>query len=260
MIKEFGNLSRKDIRKFYAQLHHVILEKLDLDHLIQENPELFEKHIKHLPPWSIYYELPYTHFLGVFFKCIGMFEIVDQLQKQEDPYGAIIDWAESDPEAPDEMYNLPIEEQAVFLSIFMAMLRNFESIQRHFLSLNHLIERARQGEDEALFDAVTVDSMVLSGPTASARIAEAEFYSDKRFFDLLSKAITKTRPRRPRQDLDDARYLIAVFDEAQTLAACSYEEIHDVLVEDLQVYPDDIKDSFEGLKKLISRRKRPAGT
>ena len=54
--------------------------------------------------------------------------------------------------------------------------------------------------------------------------------------------------------------MLSALDEATGLSNLSYEQIHSLMVDDLQLYPDDAKDSFSGLKKLIQRRQKDIGT
>ena len=54
--------------------------------------------------------------------------------------------------------------------------------------------------------------------------------------------------------------MLTALDQAGGLDNLSYESMHQLSVDDLELYPDNLKDSFSGLKKLIQRRKKTVGT
>lgn len=259
MKKEFGKLSSQQIKRLLALVEKGLDEKLDLEQSINEDPNKVSNFIKDKAHWSIYYELPYPHFLGLFFIALGFSDKIKEFASLEDPQEAVISWGESEPMLSPEPDDQSDEEKIIIFGLMMAMTRNFSAIQQFHIPINDLIAKAKE-DDEALFDAITVDRHVLNTPTATTRIARAEATNDGQFFDLLTKAINKTRPRRPKEDFDILRYMLSALDEATGLSNLSYEQIHSLMVEDLQLYPDDVKDSFSGLKKLIQRRQKDIGT
>lgn len=259
MKKDFGKLSSQQFERLLVLVQKGLGEKIDLETAIDKDPDKVSNFIKDKAHWSIYYELPYPHFLGLFFIALGLSDKLKEFASFEDPQEAVITWAESDPMPTPEPDDLSDEEKITIFGLMMAMIRNFSAIQQFHIPINSLIEKAKE-DDEALFDAILVDRHVINTPTASSRIARAEFTHDGKFFDQLAKAIKKTRPKRPKEDFDILRYMLSVLDEAAGLSNLSYEQIHSLMVDDLQLYPDDVKDSFSGLKKLIQRRQKDIGT
>ncbi len=257
--KEFGKLSSQQFKRLLDLVQKVLSEDIDLEQFIDENPDKVSNFIQDKVQWSIYYELPYPHFLGLFFIALGLNDKIKELASLDDPQEAAISWGESDPMLPPEPDDQSDEEKFLVFGLMIAMTRNFSAIQQFHISINELIYKAKE-DDEALFDAILVDRHVINTPTATTRIARAEATNDEAFFDLLSKAIRKTRPRRPQEDFDILRFMLSALDEAAGLSNLSYEQIHCLIVDDLQLYPDNAKDSFSGLKKLIQRRKKDIGT
>lgn len=257
--KEFGKLSKEQLERILALLHRAISDKLELETALKDKPEQFELLIQNAIPWCYFYEIPYIHFLAVFIYSMGLSDQIQDLAKQEDPQEAVITWTENDPEVPDYVYDYTDEEKGMFLSMLMAMLKNIEAIQLFHRSMNDLIIAGRGGNDEAFFDAVLIDRVAVGCPSILERITIAEFANDRDFGNLLSKAITKTRPRRPKPELDFARYMASVLDEAIGLSNMSVEAIYDVLVVDLEVYPAHGADPFEGVKKFVQRRSKSVG-
>ena len=258
--KEFGKLSSQEFRRLFALIHESSQEKEEFEKDLKDNPEQFSKFLNNIAPWSVYYELPYAHFYALFFVATGMDEQVIELSKSEDPDVAVIEWAESDPDSELNIEELSKEEQSVLFGLFIAMIRNFTSMQLFHVTINELLIKARNGDDDALLDAIYVDRHVLNCPTSTLRIARAEAREEENFLDALSRAIKRSRPRRPSKEYDITRVMLTALDQAKGLDNISYESIHDLFVDDLQIYPDDKKDSFSGLKKLIQRRKKAVGT
>lgn len=254
-IKDLGNISSKELRLFYAQLHNVLQEKTDFQNLIKTDQEGFAHLQKHLTTWADFYEMPFPNFILFFFNYIGMLDQIKKVLLGKQPVDSIIQWMETNPESDIDPDNISDEEKGIIFSMFIALTKDIEAILRYSVSMHDLIRQTKENDDKALFQAITIDRMVLTCPTAANRIAEAEFSSDKKFFLSLSNAINGHKPRRPKPELDEVRYLLAVLEETKSLAKISHEKLFDVLVNDLQVYSDAGKDPFEGLKKLIQRRK-----
>jgi hypothetical protein len=257
--KEFGKLSSQQLRRLFSLLYQGIDNQKELDDLIAEDPEKLSKLFTDDAEWWMYYELPYHQFLAQFFLAFGLGEKIKELAAEEDPQDATLTWAESDPESPLDPNELSDAEKTVSLCLVFAMMKNFTSIKLFHMSINDLLIKAEEN-DKYFFDALLVDRHVLNTTFATNRIAKAEILGGEQFFDHLSKAIKKSRPRRPKEDLDMFRYMLTALDESMSLSNLSYEKIHEVMVDDLQLYPDDMKDSFSGLKKLIQRRQKYIGT
>lgn len=259
MKKEFGKLSSQEFRCLFALVHQTSQEKENLEKDIKENPKQFSRFLDNIAPWSVYYELPYTHFYALFFIATGLIDQVKQLSTTDDPNAAAIAWGESYPDSPLNIEELSQDEQSILFGLFIAMMRNFTSMQLFHVSINDLLIKARSGDD-ALLDAIYVDRHVLNCPTATKRIARAEAKGEEGFLDALSRAIKRSRPRRPSKEYDITRVMLTALDQAKGLDNISYDAIHDLFVADLQIYPDDKKDSYSGLKKLIQRRNKAVRT
>jgi len=259
MEKEVRKISAQQFRRLLSLVYQGTEEKSELAKIIDDEAEKLSEFIKDKAQWSQYYELPYSHFVAFFYIALGLREKIAEINSSKDPIESVIAWGETEPESPLNLEELSDEEKMVVFGLMVAMIRNFTSIQIFHVPINELIQKAKE-EDDALFDAIFVDRHVMNTPTAAARIARAEIIDDGHFFDLLTKAITKTRPRRPKKDFDILRMMLSILDEAIGISNLSYEEVHKLIVDDLQLYPDDLKDSFSGLKKLLQRRKKHIGT
>lgn len=127
--------------------------------------------------------------------------------------------------------------------------------------IDELLDKAfaNERDDDALFRAVLADRAVLGSPDVQARIAEAALISDEEFFASLSKALTQTKPRRPKQQYDELRFLIGALDEHQMLEGLTWDEIADLFIEQLSLYPNEGEDPVAGLKKLVINARNQRG-
>ena len=148
-----------------------------------------------------------------------------------------------------------VKEEATGLVILMilAWRGHLQAMDMFNQGIDELLDKAftEEGDDEALFKAILADRAVLGSFDVQSRIAEASLVSDEAFFASLSKALTQTKPRRPKQDYDELRFLIGVLDEHQMLEGFTWDEIADLFIDELSLYPNEGEDPVAGLKKLI---------
>ncbi|RLA53745.1 MAG: hypothetical protein DRR42_03860 [Gammaproteobacteria bacterium] len=126
-------------------------------------------------------------------------------------------------------------------------------------SMDELLSQVAAGSDDALFKAVLVDPAVMVSPVVQGRIAQGVLMDDNGFFMALSKALIKAKPRRPVEKYDPIRYLVGVLDETGILDNFSWEDIYEIFVEHLKLYPSDSEDPHSGLKKLINGIRAQSG-
>jgi len=253
MEKEFGKLSRKQVREVFSLLYATEQERLSLDEFFKEEPA--EKLVKVLGatiPWAYLYEIPFIHLISLFLLSIISKAQLKRISKAEDPTQAFLDWVNSNPRAPRGFSKWTKEEGALFIAITMSISFNFQSLKMFGRYLNDLVANAKEN-DEALFDAILVDRCVLTTITASRRIARAMLVNDGEFFDHLVKAIKGTRPRRPEKEYDDLRYMISLLVETMGVKNLNRKKVYDLLVEDLELYPDTGLDAMKGFEKFIER-------
>lgn len=127
-------------------------------------------------------------------------------------------------------------------------------------SLSELVNKAKS-DDEALFDAVLVDRSVVGCAPIVQRIQYAQLISDESFMESLSKAMTRTRPRRPAKGHDDLRYMLEAMDDMKMYESATKAELFDIFANDLELYELDGKeDPFSGFKRLLERRAKRKAT
>ena len=251
MKKDFNETTANQLREFYAHYFQLQKDKDELSGLIKEKPDSV-KLLSEVPPWSLFYELPYRSFLAI---CIIEFNLTETIQKvaqSDDQFQSFLNFMEDLENESIDDEELTDEEKGFRFSLVMALTNQLSSMATHSQPLSILIEKVRKGDDEALFDAVLVDRSIVSAPSITNRIQVAQLTEDENFMELLSKAIKRSRPRRPDVKLDDLRYMIEVLDEEIGLSNITHDKIYDILAEDLELYDA----STDGLKDLIKRRNK----
>ena len=254
--KTKGKDFKANLRGFHASYYGLTVEKDSFNELITSEDEEFMDILRHAPPHASYYEWPFDKLLATFFYAFGLTDLVIEFSERSDPNEAILEYLKTDPEIELSDEELTVERAGLCASILFALNGCIESFQMHSLPLPILVYRAGQGDDEALFDAVMVDRSVVGAPTINKRIQLAQLQSDESFFDRLAKATTRTRPRRPSPGLDDVRFMLEYADEEFGLDTLTTNELHDSLVNDLELYPSSTTDQHEALRKLIQTRNK----
>jgi len=118
-------------------------------------------------------------------------------------------------------------------------------------SMDELVAKAGEGQDDALFQALVIDPAALACPAVQTRIAKAALLKDESFFDKLTKALKKSKPRRPSEKYDPIRHLVGILDEIHALDNLTQTQVCEIFIDHLNLYPHDSEDAHAGLKKLI---------
>jgi hypothetical protein len=262
MKKELGRLSRQQLREFYSAYYKTQIEGEVLKSDIAEDVELFKEFLSEAPPWGTWYELPFLTHLSAFLLATGLADKIKEIALQVDPQQALLDFIESDESLPIESESDPDKEEVGYIfSLLFALMNQVKAISIYSEPMSKLVDRARNGDDDALLNAVIVDRSVVATPSIARRIQVANYLDDESFLNRLAKAITKTRtvPRRPRQDIDDARLMIEMIEECIGIDNISRKNLYEVIVEDLELYESEGKeDPQSAFNNLIKKRNKKA--
>lgn len=121
--KEFGKLSRFQIRELFALHHQVAKQDQELSVLSIQKQDTVSEILQSGIPWSWWYELPYNEFLIFALVKFGLWEEVSAAAKADDPQQAALDFINEENKQPlsDPDY-YPPEEQGIISSFFFAMI------------------------------------------------------------------------------------------------------------------------------------------
>ncbi|MCK5023695.1 MAG: hypothetical protein KAS04_05965, partial [Candidatus Aenigmarchaeota archaeon] len=177
MKKDFNETTANQLREFYAHYFQLQKDKDELSGLIKEKPDSV-KLLSEVPPWSLFYELPYRSFLAI---CIIEFNLTETIQKvaqSDDQFQSFLNFMEDLENESIDDEELTDEEKGFRFSLVMALTNQLSSMATHSQPLSILIEKVRKGDDEALFDAVLVDRSIVSAPSITNRIQVAQLTED----------------------------------------------------------------------------------
>ncbi len=200
------------------------------------------------------YELPLQQVAGYIFQRAGLLEAAKIASQESDPQLAIMEMAESE----DPVFDINRENAAVTIVAMIVLFTHLESMMRYSMPVSGLLERVAAGDDQRLFEAVVLDAAVLSAKPIANRIALASLNDDRPFFDRLAKALTRTKPVRPKPHLDETRVLMQLFEDAGVLAEMSDAELTEWAVNIVGVYPDS-KDPQSAIRDQRRKRDRIKG-
>jgi hypothetical protein len=208
--KEFGKLTIDQFRDLIQKLPE-IRRGYDV-----ELPKLFkdkQARLKELlgpidHTWAEIYEFPFHEQIAILFHMAGIEWVIADAIKADDPQQRLMDVA-AENGALDEWYaaNQESLEFKHLLWLCIALQRNILAIMLFHCSMGHLVDRVRQGDDDAFFHAIEVDRTALGCRPLADRLAQAELLGDKHFFIRLRKAL-KGPSKKHMAAIQDLRYSI----------------------------------------------------
>lgn len=203
-----------------------------------------------IPAYGQMYDLPLPQIVGFLFQTFGLKDDLIEASKADDPQRAIVELAKN------AQPNSDIDKDLVFptLCAWIVLVKNLESLSLFHLSINELVQRIPDGDDEVLFKAVFADPCALQSSVVAQRIATAAFQEEGEFFEKLSKAIKKSRPTRPREHLDDVRLMLALVDDVESLTSVADADLTEWAT-DLGLYPVD-NDALQAIRRQRQKRQK----
>jgi hypothetical protein len=215
------------------------------DHLLEEEREF---------SWCYLYEFPVNDLvlilLGVLTGFVKQDQIVDWLKQMASSPGNIGELpnifdqvnehfeARLDPTKEDLetiRSNLPMVS-----AVFTAMQYSLFCLLYHGCYLNELIDRARNGDTKALFDAIKIDTSVIGCPSVVDKISTATRLQDKRFFAKLKAAINGKKEKLRQANFQKMRLVFKILHEAGATRLTD-TQLYQLFVEELKLYTSNAK-------------------
>lgn len=249
--KEPRKLTRTQLRQLYAYSHQLTKATEEIEAEAVKRQDRIDELLSRCGSWGKLYELPHIQLLATFLIITGSVDDIIAAAQSDDPTAVLMSKIEDEWE-PE---GLTEQEEAQAIAVVIAVIGNFNGVRTFGLTVCEMVSRAADGDDDALLDAVSVDRSVVQAEPVARRICRAQISGREDFMQLLAKAITRTKPRRPLQKFDDLRYILAVLNETVGLDNLSHTTIAHIIIDDLQLYPDDQGDPIAGLRKLVQKTK-----
>jgi len=223
----------------------------ELDKEFQSNPSWIKETCTPPYTWASIYERPFLEHLAIFTEASGLQTTFTKLAQSEDPIqqaSNLLKNAESAEYQASEEGNYEVKDM---VGLHHALIRSMDCLMIYDWYLDELVEKTGNGDDEALFKALSVDRALVGCPTVAHRFALAELQNDQAFFIKAAKAIQKG-PNEKNTQYMDLRYLLPFLDQQGILEKLSQEEECQLFVEELRVYPAS-DDGGKSLHQFIYR-------
>ena len=160
MEKEYGKLSADQFRRLINKLPEISAGAKELgEELRLATPEKVRAVLDKGIYWAAFYEVPFVEDVALGMYVLGHGDQVKEFAKAEDPQEALLRFMEStndiEPVAPDgQELDLPSVLAAV-----VSMQYTIFSIMLYQGSMSALVEEAREGNDDSLFQAVRINRL-----------------------------------------------------------------------------------------------------
>ena len=215
--RRYGKLAAGDIALTLQLLPQFEQERQELQALISETPEKFaEKFLTTGFTWAHLYEVTYLQLLSGFLVVAGLDEVVAHASAQAEPIKALFG-------ALDESHEMEWAggsggkyTPGDFLAYLQALAGNVDCLLIYGSYLSDLLAEARQGNLEALLNAIRIDPSVVTGKTACVLISSAVVMGDGEFLADVRKAMAG-KTKKQAAYLQKFRFLMQVLHEADAL-------------------------------------------
>jgi hypothetical protein len=117
----------------------------------------------------------------------------------------------------------------------LSMFNTLNCIFYHGCFLNELIERVRNGDDDALFAAVRMDVTVIGCLSVVQRISKAAILKDEEFFIRLKNAINGKQAKLEQSNFQKMRLIVEILHEANA-NRLNDKQLWQLFVEELELY------------------------
>lgn len=253
MEKEFGKLSAGQMRQIYAHAYKFTSQGQDFQRWLED-----DEISPFITSWSHLYDRPFSDLTALMVWFFDWNEPLNEIAKSGDPQQDFLVFIEQQNKEVEEM-ELTEEEREecremmpFLITLMLAVKGNIDALSQRYRSICEMMEEVREGNDRALFEAITVDRSVVSCKTASDRIALAQGTGDERFMDQMAKAFKRSVPRRVDPEYNDFRLMYEILFEATGPDGPTTAQVQKILCEELDLY-DPYSD---GLQKMIQKRKK----
>jgi hypothetical protein len=256
--RRYGKISGESIEILLGQWREAwALRESLIEHMRSRPLEFLVSRLDGAPAWWHLYTISFEEF-GVFqTKVMGIANIVAAAAATDSPTDDFVREMKNVklPDAPPE----ELKDEAMAAAFVLQT--NLEAIAHYSLSMHELAARFSpdKGGLKAIQRAAGIDVSVLALPKAQSVLRALQLKSpdESKLFSTLMRAPVKG----PHGNIAhrELRWIEYIIRERGAFESCTQEEIHDLLVNRLHLYPDDeTSSSKESLFKLIRNWRRAA--
>lgn len=196
--------------------------------------------------WCHLYELPIKEHIAASLSGIltdeKFFSIFQNLFSLEDQLGGVPN-ALQNVNTYIDSWDSPTQEKkeqlmpaiATIFAMQVSIYNSLKCVLYFGCYLNELIERVRQGNDEALFNAIRIDSTVIACKPVIQRITKASLLQDKLFFKSLKNALSGKLGSLAQVNFQKMRIVLEILHEVKA-EKLNDGQLHHLFVEVLNLY------------------------
>lgn len=251
--RKYGRISGGDIERALGMFREVWSERLTWADVSQDEEKWWESVQKLIPVvnWTPFYQLTLIELLARIAVVSGVADTLLAAVESSDPTSFILDAVN---EIPDAAPNHPEAMPLAF-----AMIGNLDAIATYSRSINDMIAACKDGDVEALFQALSVDSYISTMPFFQASMRIGQLSGDASAAELVLKSIKG--PHRKRAEYPELRWAEYLLRDQNAFGSCTREEIYTLVVEHLGIYDPggNKKDAKAALFKLFRNWQLEAG-
>jgi len=250
--KKLSRLTLRQLNEFYAHYHGEKLARDELETAFKEEKAKIKTICGIMPLWAPLYELAFEQIIALIFILFAHEDTLYEISHSNDPLQALLDFLNSGPQQKIDDGDIENEEDLERISVYLSLHFSTQSIERYGKPISEMLANFREtNNDDILLSLITLDRAIVANTTVARRITFAQLTQDNSFMGKLSKAITQTKPSRPKAKYDDLRFMAKIIDQTIDLKTVTFAQLYKILAEDMELYPTDTKDSLAGFKWII---------
>lgn len=235
--KEYDKLTVEQFKRLIAKLPELRKQQTELESAARSvSKARLDELLAKDYAWARIYEHSLIEHITFLIFALDKVEWIKKTAQVDDLQAIVLD--DMDKEESNDWdggYKGMFKEQDL-IGLVVSLHKSIFSIMIYQKSLSALVEDVREGNDEALFNAVRIDRSITSCPTIADRIAKAELMGDKQFFLRLRNAL-KGVSGKHMVAFQDLRYAFAALRELG-FDKLSDQQLETLLVDQLKVYPN----------------------
>lgn len=258
-MKSLGSLTPEQLAQLLVFLDQTDLNSKDFSELVRSKrlSGLLARESTFFQ-WGWAYELTFLEMMALSFTSIDESNAILEAAKSEDPQAHLLEFART--YDPDFSNGKPRASKLLFcLSLMMATHNSVRALKLYAKSLNQLIQRGKNGDDESFIVSVRVDPSCFDSPSLAKRMAIAQMQGDRRFLKRIYKAAADG-PHSSLRVHEKLRFTAVVLEESGALKTASRDHLYSVLVEELNLYESKKGDPKKSLFRNIDLWRRASTT
>lgn len=205
--------------------------------------------------WASYYENTHQRHVSLFLTMAKLGDRIVDLAQSADP----------ESELPKAMlpglgpeFGMDEHRAREILGLYIGLSHSMVSARYFGRTMNGLVEAISAGQDAGLLLSAKVDRTAPAAQPMLLRLSRAQLEGDTGLFGRLKTAIGG-KLGKPVWDDPAVAYLLAILDEDGSLERLSPEEIWDLIVEELSLWPSIDYAAKESLAKDVERWRAKVG-